>query len=41
MKKELNTYDPIIGLTEYDDWSYNTDNQMWYEDSIVWFFGHF
>ena len=34
MKKELNTYDPIIGLTEYDDWSYCTDNQMWYKDSI-------
>ena len=33
MKRQLNTYNDIIGLSEYDDWSYCADNDMWYEDA--------
>lgn len=33
MKRQLNTYHDIIGLSEYDDWSYCADNDMWYEDA--------
>lgn len=33
MKRQLNTYNDIIGLSEYDDWSYCADNGMWYEDA--------
>ena len=32
MKKELTTYDILKGLTEFDNWSYNSENKMWYED---------
>lgn len=32
MKKELNSYDIIKGLTDFDEWSYCNENQMWYED---------
>lgn len=32
MKKELRFYDTIEGLTDYDEWSYCEENQMWYED---------
>ena len=32
MKKELNNYDIIKGLTDFDEWSYCEEDQMWYED---------
>ena len=32
MKKELNSYDIIKGLTDFDEWSYCEEDQMWYED---------
>ena len=33
MKKELRYYDTIIGLTDFDEWSYCEKDQMWYEDA--------
>lgn len=33
MKKELRTYDTIIGLSDFDEWSYCEIDQMWYEDA--------
>lgn len=32
MKRELNVYNFISGIGEYDDWSYCADEAMWYED---------
>ena len=32
MKKKLNNYSHIVGIGEYDDWSYCADTDMWYED---------
>ena len=32
MKKELDRYDMIVGLGEYDEWSYCSQDEMWYED---------
>ena len=34
MKKELDSYDMILGLGEYDDWSYCAQDGMWYEDKV-------
>ena len=33
MKKELRTYETIIGLSDFDEWSYCEKDQMWYEDA--------
>ena len=32
MKKELDRYDMLVGLGEYDEWSYCEQDKMWYED---------
>ena len=32
MKKELDNYDIIIGLSDYSNWSYCAQDGMWYED---------
>lgn len=32
MKKELDRYDMLVGLGEYDEWSYCANDEMWYED---------
>lgn len=32
MKRELNVYNFISGIGEYDEWSYCADDAMWYED---------
>ena len=33
MKKRLRTYDIIIGLSDFDEWSYCEKDDMWYEDA--------
>lgn len=33
MLKELRTYDTIIGLSDFDEYSYCEKDQMWYEDA--------
>lgn len=33
MKKELEHYSDILGLSDYDEWSYCTGDGMWYEDA--------
>lgn len=33
MKKELEHYSEILGLSDYDEWSYCAKDGMWYEDS--------
>lgn len=33
LKKELRTYEIIIGLSDFDEWSYCEKDQMWYEDA--------
>lgn len=33
MKKKLEHYSEIIGLSDYDEWSYCAQDDMWYEDA--------